>query len=106
MLTWIIDLSLKHRFVVIALSIAFAVAGIVSMQNLDVDAFPDTTPVQVQINTVAPALGPVEVEQQITIPVEQSLSAMPRLEQLRSVSKFGLSQVGSCHSCGFDRAGR
>ena len=63
------------------------------MLRLDIDAFPDTTPVQVQINTVAPALGPEEVEQQITFPVEQVLSGLPRLEALRSISKFGLSQV-------------
>src|SRR5690349_22407398 len=47
----------------------------------------------VQINTVAPALGPEEIEQQITFPIEQAISGLPRLEQLRSVSKFGLSQV-------------
>ena len=50
-----------------------------SLRYLDIDAFPDTTPVQVQINTVAPALGPEEVEQQITFPVEQALSGLPRL---------------------------
>ena len=64
-----------------------------ALSRLDVDAFPDTTPVQVQINTVAPALGPEEVERQITFPIEQGLSGLPGLEQLRSVSKFGLSQV-------------
>src|SRR5262245_65343662 len=63
------------------------------MRQLDIDAFPDTTPVQVQVNTVAPALGPEEVETQITAPVEQALGGLPRLQQLRSVSKFGLSQV-------------
>ena len=64
-----------------------------ALRYLDIDAFPDTTPVQVQINTVAPALAPEEVEQQITFPIEQALSGLPGLEQLRSVSKFGLSQV-------------
>ena len=93
MLNWIIDLSLKHRFVVIAISLALAVWGGVSMRYLDIDAFPDTTPVQVQINTVAPALGPEEIEQQITFPVEQVIGGLPRLQSLRSVSKFGLSQV-------------
>ncbi|HEY1380252.1 MAG TPA: efflux RND transporter permease subunit, partial [Gemmataceae bacterium] len=93
MLNWIIDLSLRHRFAVIVTALACAAVGAVSMLRLDIDAFPDTTPVQVQINTVAPALGPEEVEQQITFPVEQVLSGLPRLETLRSVSKFGLSQV-------------
>src|SRR5947208_1483810 len=63
------------------------------MQQLDIDAFPDTTPVQVQINTVAPSLGPTEVEQQITYPIEQALNGLPKIEQMRSISKFGLSQV-------------
>src|ERR687895_438332 len=63
------------------------------MRSLDIDAFPDTTPVQVQVNTVAPALGPEEVETQITFPIEQALGGLPRLQSLRSVSKFGLGQV-------------
>jgi cobalt-zinc-cadmium resistance protein CzcA len=92
-LNWIIDFSLKHRPLVIIVTLALAVWGVVSMQYLDIDAFPDTTPVQVQINTVAPALGPEEIEQQITFPIEQVISGLPKLEMLRSVSKFGLSQV-------------
>src|SRR5438477_10263684 len=93
MLNWIIDVSLRHRFLVIVAALALAVGGTLSMRYLDIDAFPDTTPVQVQINTVAPALGPEEIEQQITFPVEQVISGLPRLQQVRSVSKFGLSQV-------------
>src|SRR5262249_28463258 len=62
--------------------------------HLDIDAFPDTTPVQVQINTSAAPLGPEEVERQITMPIEQQISGLPRLQQVRSVSKFGLSQGG------------
>ncbi|MDR0337378.1 MAG: CusA/CzcA family heavy metal efflux RND transporter, partial [Planctomycetaceae bacterium] len=64
-----------------------------SLQHLDIDAFPDTTPIQVQINTNAPALGPEEIEKQITFPVEQSISGLPGLLEMRSVSKFGFSQV-------------
>ncbi len=93
MLNYIIDLSLRHRFAVVMSTIVLAVVGVVSLRYLDIDAFPDTTPVQVQINTVAPALGPEEVEQQITFPVEQVISGLPGLKHLRSVSKFGLSQV-------------
>src|ERR1700730_7893878 len=93
MLNWIIDFSLKHRFLVILGALAFAVAGGLSLRHLDIDAFPDTTPVQVQINTVAPALGPEEIEQQITFPIEQVLSGLPHLQEVRSTSKFGLSQV-------------
>jgi cobalt-zinc-cadmium resistance protein CzcA len=89
----IIDFSLRNRLLVIFGAIASAVAGVISLQHLDVDAFPDTTPVQVQINSTAPALGPEEVERQITFPIEQAISGLPGLEQLRSISKFGLSQV-------------
>ncbi len=93
MLSHLIDLSLKHRFAVIALAIVLATAGLLSLRQLDIDAFPDTTPVQVQINTVAPSLVPEEVERQITFPIEQTISGLPGLAQLRSVSKFGFSQV-------------
>ena len=92
-LNHIIDFSLRNRVLVILGVLATGVAGVLSLRNLDVDAFPDTTPVQVQINTVAPALGPEEVERQITFPIEQAISGLPGLEQLRSISKFGLSQV-------------
>jgi heavy metal efflux system protein len=92
-LNWIIDFSLKNRVAVILAALALAAFGVVSMWHLDLDAFPDTTPVQVQINTVAPSLGPEEIEQQITFPVEQVLSGLPRLQAVRSISRFGLSQV-------------
>ncbi len=92
-LNWIIDFSLRHRLLVVVGVLALAGVGGLSLRYLDVDAFPDTTPVQVQINTAAPALGPEEVEQRITFPIEQVLSGLPGLELVRSVSKFGLSQV-------------
>jgi cobalt-zinc-cadmium resistance protein CzcA len=92
-LNWIIDFSLKNRVAIILAALTFAAFGVVSLGHLDLDAFPDTTPVQVQINTVAPSLGPEEVEQQITFPVEQVLSGLPRLQSMRSISQFGLSQV-------------
>jgi cobalt-zinc-cadmium resistance protein CzcA len=93
MLYWIIDFSLRHRALVVLTFVALAVVGAVSMRQLDIDAFPDTTPVQVQINTVAPALGPQEVEQRITFPIEQALGNLPKLTEMRSISKFGLSQL-------------
>ncbi|MBM3998571.1 MAG: efflux RND transporter permease subunit [Planctomycetes bacterium] len=102
MLNRIIDTALRQRLLVILAAIAFAVAGGVSLWHLDIDAFPDTTPVQVQINATAPSLGPEEVEQQITFPVEQALSGLPRLQTLRSVSKFGLSQVAVTFDDGTD----
>lgn len=93
MLNWVIDFSLRHRLLVILGVVATAVVGGLSLRSLDIDAFPDTTPVQVQINTVAPALGPEDVEQRITFPIEQAIGGLPHLENMRSVSKFGFSQV-------------
>ncbi|MCH8045623.1 MAG: efflux RND transporter permease subunit, partial [Planctomycetes bacterium] len=93
MLNWIIDISLRYRGLVLAAAAGVIVAGVWSLQYIDVDAFPDTTPVMVQINTTAPALSPEEVEKQITFPVEQVLSGLPDIKKLRSISKFGLSQV-------------
>ncbi|WP_437801836.1 efflux RND transporter permease subunit [Sorangium sp. So ce693] len=93
MLNAVITWSLRHRFLVILASIGLSLAGILAFRRLPIDAFPDTTPVQVQINTVAPALSPVEIERQITAPVEQAISGLPRLEEARSLSRFGLSQV-------------
>ena len=93
MLNRIIEFSLKYRGLVLLATAGAIVAGVLALRKLDVDAFPDVTPVQVQVNTVAPALGPEEIEQQITMPIEQVLSGMPKLTLVRSISKFGLSQV-------------
>jgi cobalt-zinc-cadmium resistance protein CzcA len=92
-LNGIIDFSLRHRLFVVLAVLALAAGGVLALRSLDVDAFPDTTPVQVQINTTAPALGPEEVERRITAPIEQALGGLPGLGSVRSVSKFGLSQV-------------
>jgi len=93
MLTQIIDLSLKHRPVVLLVTLIMAAFGLMSLSQLPFDAFPDTTPVQVQVNTTAPALASVEIERQITFPLEQAISGLPGLKQVRSLSKFGFSQV-------------
>jgi heavy metal efflux system protein len=93
MLTRILEWSLHHRALVIGGWAVLAVAGVVSALHLPIDAFPDTTPVLVQINTVAPALSPLEIERRITRPVETAISGLPSLEEVRSVSKFGFSQV-------------
>jgi len=93
MLNWIINFSLHNRVVVLIAAALVMGAGAWSLQYLDVDAFPDTTPVMVQINTTTPSLSPEEVERQVTFPIEQVISGLPGLEKLRSISKFGLSQV-------------
>jgi cobalt-zinc-cadmium resistance protein CzcA len=93
MASWLIATALERRWLVVALSLAVAAIGIASLRALNFDAFPDTTPVQIQINTTVAALVPEEIERQVTFPVEMALSGMPGLEQVRSVSQFGLSQV-------------
>jgi cobalt-zinc-cadmium resistance protein CzcA len=93
MLTKVIEWSLAHRLLVILSALALVLSGTLAFRQLDIDAFPDTTPVQVQINTVAPALSPVEIERQATFPVEQAISGLPGLSEVRSLSRFGFSQV-------------
>ncbi len=93
MLTRLIDLCLRYRPIVLLATAVLALVGLSSLTRLPFDAFPDTTPVQVQVNTTAPALSPLEVERQITFPVEQAISGLPGLTEVRSISKFGFSQV-------------
>ena len=93
MLDWIIRASLRNRLLVCLLSAVLVALGVTALSRLSIDAFPDTTPVQVQINTVAPSLNPLEIEQQITQFVELSVSGLPGLQNVRSVSKFGFSQI-------------
>lgn len=93
MLNAVIEFSLKYRAIVLVATLAIVIGGGVAVTHMDIDAFPDTTPVQVQINTVVPSLGPEDVESQVTFPIEQAIGGLPKLEAMRSVSKFGLSQV-------------
>src|SRR5581483_4915458 len=102
MLTAIISWSLRNRWLVLALALLLGAAGVVALRHLVIDAFPDTTPVQVQINTVAPALVATEVERLITFPVEMLMGGMPGLEKVRSISQFGLSQVTATFADGAD----
>ncbi|NQV26110.1 MAG: efflux RND transporter permease subunit [Rhodopirellula sp.] len=93
MIQQLISFSLNNRFLVVLLTLVLIGAGVVSMVGLPVDAVPDLTNTQVQVLTQAPSLGPVEVEQFITFPVETSLSGIPRVEEIRSLSLPGLSAV-------------
>ena len=93
MLNWVISFSLRNRLLVCLLAIALVAIGGRALSRLPIDAFPDTTPVQVQVNASAPSLDPLEIEQQITLPVELAISGLPGLTNVRSVSKFGFSQV-------------
>jgi cobalt-zinc-cadmium resistance protein CzcA len=93
MLNWLILTALKNRLRVAILAAVLVLLGGRSLTRLPVDAFPDTTPVQVQINTTVPALNAEEAEAQVTAPVELAVGGLPGLNNIRSVSKFGLSQV-------------
>jgi cobalt-zinc-cadmium resistance protein CzcA len=102
MLTRILEWSLRHAPLVVLLWVGLAIAGVISAFRLPIDAFPDTTPVMVQINGVAPALSPLEIERQLTRPVEWAISGLPGLEEVRSISKFGFSQVIATFEDGTD----
>lgn len=93
MIQRIIDFSLDNRLPVVALWLLVAGLGVRSVLQLPIDAVPDVTNVQVQVLTNSPGLAPEEVERFITFPVETAMSGLPRIEELRSVSKFGLSVV-------------
>jgi len=93
MLEKLIEVALRNRLLVVLLFLVAFGVGLWELLRLPVDAFPDTTPVQVQINTTAPSLGPEEIEKQISLPVELAVSGLPGLVHVRSISKFGLSQV-------------
>ncbi len=89
----LLHLSLRYRFFTL-LTLVFVIGmGVFSLVELPIDAVPDLTPVQVQVLTRAPALGPVEVEQFVTFPVETNLSGLPGLKELRSISQYGISVV-------------
>ncbi|MBT8193491.1 MAG: CusA/CzcA family heavy metal efflux RND transporter, partial [Acidimicrobiia bacterium] len=93
MINRIIDFSIDNRFLVIVLWLVAVVVGFDSLRKLPIDAVPDVTNIQVQILANSPGLGPEEVEKFITFPVETAMSGLPRIEEIRSVSKFGLSVV-------------
>src|SRR5438094_823423 len=102
MLGAILDFSLRHRFLVLTLTILVVALGMFSAGQLPFDAIPDVMNVQVQVLTNATALGPLEVEQLITVPIESALRGIPRVERVRSVSKFGLSLVSVVFDEGTD----
>tara|TARA_R100000027_G_scaffold9275_4_gene6691 strand:+ start:22815 stop:25928 length:3114 start_codon:yes stop_codon:yes gene_type:complete len=89
----IIDTVLRNKLVVVLLTLAVMAAGFAGYKKLPVDAFPDVSPVLVQVFTVTSGLGPEEVEKFITFPVEAAMSGLPKVEEIRSISNFGLSVV-------------
>jgi len=93
MLNKLIDLGVENRLLVVLALLATMVGGILILPNLNMDAFPDVTNVQVQINTEARGLAAEEVEQLITFPIEAVMYALPDVEEVRSISKTGLSVI-------------
>jgi len=93
MMNHIVEFSIRNRIPVILAALLLIAGGLYSAVTLPIDAVPDITEKQVVINTVAPALGPEEVERQITVPLEIALTGLPHMKGLRSISQFGLSQV-------------
>ena len=93
MINKLIDFSLDNRFLVIVLWLLIVALGIHALTELPIDAVPDVTNVQVQVLTNSPGLAPEEVERFISFPVETAMSGLPKIEEIRSVSKFGLSVV-------------
>ena len=93
MLERILHISIYHRGLIMVAVFAMAIFGVHSYQNLPIDAVPDITNVQVQINTEAAGYSPVEAEQRLTFPIETIMAGLPDLDYTRSISRYGLSQV-------------
>ena len=102
MIERIIQFSINHRNLILFLTIAAAFAGIVALQKLPIDAVPDITNNQIQINTEIVALTPEQVEKQVTLPIENALKGVPGLESTRSISRDGFSQVTAIFEDGVD----
>ncbi|WP_437979168.1 CusA/CzcA family heavy metal efflux RND transporter [Sorangium sp. So ce295] len=93
LLAKILAFSVRHRWLVVVLTLAVGALGVYNFNRLPIDAVPDITNVQVQINTSVKALSPVEVERRVTFPIEWAMGGIPSVEQVRSLSRYGLSQV-------------
>ena len=102
MLRRIVDFSLENRPLVLIAAVLVILGGGYALTQLPIDAEPDITNVQVQVLTKAPALGPVEMEQFVTYPIEAAMNGLPRLREIRSISRYGLSAVTVVFEDGVD----
>lgn len=98
----VLDLSVKYRWAIILLTLIVSGWGAFNLLRLPIDAVPDITNTQVQINTVSPALSPEQVETQVTFPIETGLAGIEGLETTRSISRNGFSQVTAIFEEGTD----
>jgi heavy metal efflux system protein len=102
MLNKIVDLSLRHRLLILVVAGLVSLLGVVALWNLPFDAFPDTTPVMVQINVSAPGWAPEDLERLASYPLEQAVTGLSQLSEVRSVSKYGFCQVTAIFQEGTD----
>ena len=93
MLNRLVELSLRYKFLVLIVFGVIAFLGAQAVRNVPIDAFPDVTPAQVNIYTESPGLAAEDVEQLLTFPVESAMAGLPKVQEIRSVSLFGLSYV-------------
>ena len=93
MIERILDFSIRWRVLMLAVVAGIIAAGVYAAMRLPIDAVPDITSNQVQINTLAAGFAPQEMERYVTFPIEVAMSSLPRKEEVRSISQFGLSQV-------------
>lgn len=93
MFSKLLRFSINNRWLVIFFTCIMAIYGAICFQNLPIDAVPDITNVQVQVNTQVEALGPEEIERTVTVPIETALNGISGVTQVRSITRFGLSQV-------------
>lgn len=89
----LIRFAINQRWLIMIIVVGMAVLGIFNYKKLPIDAVPDITNIQVQINTSTPGYPPLETEQRVTYPIETVMAGLPKLEQTRSISRYGLSQV-------------
>ncbi|MGS0997547.1 efflux RND transporter permease subunit [Rhodanobacter sp. UC4451_H18] len=102
MLERLVRAAIAHRLLVLVLALGLGALGVWNYSKLPIDAVPDITNVQVQINTEAPGYSPLEAEQRLSWPIETALAGLPRLQQTRSIARYGLSQITAVFEDGTD----
>ncbi|WP_027670910.1 efflux RND transporter permease subunit [Rheinheimera baltica] len=102
MIDTLLKFALERRYLVLGFTLLLVVAGIYNAQRLPMDAVPDITNVQVQINTAAPGYSPLEAEQRLTVLIENAMAGLPKLQYSRSLSRYGMSQVTVVFNDGTD----
>ena len=103
MIRWLLELFTRHRLAVAGVTAVIAMIGLWSFTALQIDAIPDITGVQVQVNTMVPSLAPEEIERLATLPIERAMAGQPGLTETRSLTKTGLSQVTLLYQDGTDQ---